>query len=234
MTLGKALPTEEQAEDQRKERFRAARELIRKLWRKAITLAIEGGRVVVIGAIGPRDQARLDEYREEIAEILAERDGESIAAGGGERKPINGSLLTSDRIEIRDIDFTRAGMRFDWNIYASVRQAVLNRGDGTQYRINRPAENGPYEYSGMENWNSVFEGETATYEEARAIIERHIAKLELQKQHVFNNPNAPWRLKPASEKQRDMLRKFKVPFGDDLTAGEASDTIDRLLKRKRA
>lgn len=240
MTLGKVLPTEEQREDQRKARRQAARDLIRKLWRKKITLAVEDGRIVIVGEIGPRDRAQLEEYQEEIAEILAERDGESIAAGSGERKPINGHLLTSDQIEIRDIDFTRAGMRFDWVINRENKEAYISNGDRFHV-IRRRADDLAYQIFFNQKYlidsryfATPSDQKCETWDDAKAVVERRIAKLEIQKQHVFNDPNAKWRSAPASEKQREMLRKFKVPYGPDLTKGEATDIISRFLRRKRA
>ena len=45
---------------------------------------------------------------------------------------------------------------------------------------------------------------------------------------------APWRVRPASQKQIDLLRKMRVPMpGGPLTAGQASDLIDVAMSRKR-
>lgn len=42
---------------------------------------------------------------------------------------------------------------------------------------------------------------------------------------VLSDPQAAWRRRPASDKQRWLLRKLRLPSQDDLTAGEASDLI---------
>jgi len=50
--------------------------------------------------------------------------------------------------------------------------------------------------------------------------------------------NAPWRNQPASEKQLELLRKFRVPFVPELTKGQAADILDpifeKLQKRREA
>lgn len=43
---------------------------------------------------------------------------------------------------------------------------------------------------------------------------------------------APWRRKPASEKQMALLRKWQIPFAPGLTAGDASDRIDLYQSRR--
>ncbi|MBT9282080.1 MAG: DEAD/DEAH box helicase family protein [Hydrogenibacillus schlegelii] len=42
----------------------------------------------------------------------------------------------------------------------------------------------------------------------------------------------PWQVKPATEKQRALLKQFRVDVSPAMTAGEASIVIDMLLKKK--
>jgi type I site-specific restriction endonuclease len=49
----------------------------------------------------------------------------------------------------------------------------------------------------------------------------------------FGNEQAAWRKKPASEKQLGMLRKFRIPVKEGLTAGEASDIISKVFEKKK-
>lgn len=44
---------------------------------------------------------------------------------------------------------------------------------------------------------------------------------------------APWRVRPASPKQRDLLTKWRVPYAQTITAGQASDLIDLAKARRR-
>jgi hypothetical protein len=39
------------------------------------------------------------------------------------------------------------------------------------------------------------------------------------------NPKAEWRRRPASDKQRWLLRKLHIPHAAEVTAGEASDLL---------
>lgn len=45
--------------------------------------------------------------------------------------------------------------------------------------------------------------------------------------------NAPWRARPASEKQLVALRRWKVPYTPPLTKGAASDLLDRAIAYAR-
>ncbi len=49
---------------------------------------------------------------------------------------------------------------------------------------------------------------------------------------VLVDRSAPWRTRPASAKQRDLLRKWRVRVGDEITAGEASDLIAARVARR--
>ncbi len=54
---------------------------------------------------------------------------------------------------------------------------------------------------------------------------------EYAKSLLFSDKNAPWRSKPASEKQKAVLLRMKIPFREDITGGEASDLISRRFNR---
>lgn len=47
----------------------------------------------------------------------------------------------------------------------------------------------------------------------------------------LKSQDAPWRRKPASHKQREILKKWGAPIKAGLTAGEASDLIDARMSR---
>lgn len=51
---------------------------------------------------------------------------------------------------------------------------------------------------------------------------------------VLVDPKARWRKDPASEKQVALLRKFRVPFREPLTKGEAGILLDKVFARRGA
>ena len=53
---------------------------------------------------------------------------------------------------------------------------------------------------------------------------------EIREKMGAEKPKNDWRSKPATQKQIDVLRRNKVPFGPSITMGEASDKIDELSK----
>lgn len=64
-----------------------------------------------------------------------------------------------------------------------------------------------------------------TVEQCKAAAEAHAKTL------LFGDENAAWKKKPASEKQKAMLAKFRIQFNDGITSGEASALIDARFKR---
>lgn len=51
---------------------------------------------------------------------------------------------------------------------------------------------------------------------------------------VLVDPKARWRKDPASEKQVALLKKFRVPFREPLTKGEAGILLDKVFARRGA
>jgi hypothetical protein len=49
---------------------------------------------------------------------------------------------------------------------------------------------------------------------------------------VLFDPAAPWRARPATDKQRAVLERLRVEVPDSLTAGEASDLISAAFARR--
>ena len=66
-----------------------------------------------------------------------------------------------------------------------------------------------------------------TAETCKKAAEDYAAKL------FFGDENAKWRQKPASEKQLKMLRQFRIPFADGISAGEASALIAKVFENKK-
>jgi ATP-dependent helicase IRC3 len=63
---------------------------------------------------------------------------------------------------------------------------------------------------------------------AQGAAESRARKTAYQK---LSDPNAPWRIRPASEKQIATMRKMRIRFHPRLTSGEASDLIASKLAR---
>jgi superfamily II DNA or RNA helicase len=68
---------------------------------------------------------------------------------------------------------------------------------------------------------------------AEAVREADI-RLSADQPRVFTDPKARWRRDPASEKQVALLRKFRVPFRQPLTKGEAGILLDKVFARRGA
>ncbi len=53
-----------------------------------------------------------------------------------------------------------------------------------------------------------------------------------EKKRILVDSNAPWRARQATHGQIFMLRKFQIPFSDEITCGEASDLIGHALAER--
>ena len=249
MTLGRILPTEEQVLSERAERRQRAKRLLRKLWLKRVTLKVVDDRIEIRGQVGPKYQREIDDLEAEIKEILTARDEASAEeeARQGERRPVNTSLLLSDKIEIREIDFERAAMRFDWDINRDALTATLwargKYGNNVFYEIRRSDPASPYFVETFSEYGEAFEQDRGSddalcetfdsWHEAKAFVERFLAERRLRQQKQWANPNAPWRSAPMTDRQREILNKFRIPYGADCTKGEASELIDAAFRRRK-
>lgn len=233
MTLGRILPTREQILSEKALRIKAAKELIRRLWRRRVTLKLVDERLEIRGPITLRDRRKVEDLTEEIKEILTERDTRSNEeeAREGERRAVNTALLLSHEIEVREIDFERAAIRFKWRVDPVDRRSVLDHG-GVQYEIWRPDPQGEYRFADMTTIGGIA-GRAGSYPEAKSIIERHIAAQEIRKRQIFSNPNAPWRSAPMTDRQKNTLDKLRIAYSDNTTKGEASDLIDAAFSRRK-
>ena len=115
---------------------------------------------------------------------------------------------------------------FEWQIYPQLRHAIL-RVAGHQFEIWRNQLSDDYQFADM-SWRSSFSGLARSYHEAREACEAEAKRL------LFGDRNAPWRSQPASEKQINLLRRFRIPIPENLTKGEASDLLDARFKKAKA
>lgn len=56
---------------------------------------------------------------------------------------------------------------------------------------------------------------------------------EHAKKVLFSDQNAPWAKKPATDKQLGMLKRFRIPYQEGITAGEASDLLTAFFEKKK-
>lgn len=227
MGLGKILPTEEQERNEKLERIKAAKRLIKKLWLKGINVSLVDGLIKIDGEIGPRDQKKVDEYSDEVRQVLEEKLLEQDNLAPGERRPPNTSLLSSDELEIRDINLAGGDFDFNWTIDAVNKRATL-RAEGIGYEIKKVNE--MYEYEDTEN---SIAGTVETWAQAKLAVELRIKTLRVRRRRRLDDPNAAWKQKPVTEKQIGLMRKFLIPIPAGCTSGQASVMIQRVFDRKK-
>ncbi len=112
---------------------------------------------------------------------------------------------------------------FDWIIHRERKQSFLISG-GHEFMISKIGDT--YTYADL-SWSGKFQGQTRDYNEAKEECEAELRR------KLFGDKDAPWRGKPASEKQIALLAKFKIPVKPDITKGEASDLLDAKFSKKK-
>lgn len=115
---------------------------------------------------------------------------------------------------------------FEWQIDLDAKRSKLHAG-GHTFEIWREGGSSWYGFADM-HWRGTLNGRTMNYLEARARIEDEARRL------LFGDKDAPWRGAPASEKQVNLLVKFRIPFEPNITKGQASDLLDARFKKARA
>jgi len=68
---------------------------------------------------------------------------------------------------------------------------------------------------------------------AQMYAEQQTRKLQAGERHLVD-PNASWRFRPASDKQLQKLRQFRLPIPPGCTAGQASELMDAWFAKKKA
>ncbi len=121
---------------------------------------------------------------------------------------------------------TRFTGAFDWDVIPEQRLAVL-RIAGGEFHIWRAPSEDLYHYADM-SWSGNLQGQASTYAEAKAACES-AAKIQF-----FGGLDAPWRGKPASDKQIALLTKLRIPFAPHITKGEAAALIDARFAPRKA
>jgi superfamily II DNA or RNA helicase len=162
---------------------------------------------------------------EEVRAALKREKGEDEQAAAEQL-----SLPDMAEGEVRAKDVNLFGGRepkkplFEWEINAEAKRSKLHVA-GHTFEIWREGGTSWYSFGDM-HWKGTLSGRTTDYREARARIEEEAKRI------LFGDQNAPWRQKPASEKQVSLLLKFKIPFEANITKGQASDLLDARLSKK--
>lgn len=112
---------------------------------------------------------------------------------------------------------------FEWHIYPERKESFLVS-SGHEFMISKVGDT--YTFADL-SWSGKFQGQTGDYNEAKEACETEMRR------RLFGNKDAPWRQKPASEKQIALLTKFKIPVKPDITKGEASDLLDAKFGKKK-
>lgn len=152
---------------------------------------------------------------------------------------LNAHAKTFDIWTVRDMEEYGRGLAMRW-IRTDEEAFRLNYpwGDGTEViRIERDIV-GHFEVRATYTKGKKDPGQTRelakhvpTASAALALAEAFVNNERTSVKKLKDN-NAPWRSKPASEKQLALLRRRKVPFNPGISSGEASDLIDLAMSRR--
>jgi len=130
------------------------------------------------------------------------------------------------RLVARDVELFRS-VPMAW-VRVSPEHFVLGVGDG--HLELRPRGEGFAVLHRHRGGEAELMGAAGTLELALGIAEDHVRGLRAE---TLVRPDAPWRAKPATEKQLSALRRLRVPAGAGLTAGEASELLTAAVARLR-
>ncbi len=171
------------------------------------------------------------------------RDGESIieAKEREKQEQLTGELIearertTKVTKRVHDLEINLLN-RFDWKrkpggVYS------LEVGENKHKVVLVPSENVTGYYSvwarlapdfKMQQWlpDAPLEWAQMHAEMKAKLIQSSEKKL------VLVDKSAPWRALPVSNKQLFMLRKFNIPFTEEITSGEASDLIGHEIAKR--
>lgn len=159
---------------------------------------------------------------ETITEAVArEKQLALLQAEEEEKAKVNGKLVGREA----SLFGNRFTGKFNWEILPEQRLAVL-RSAGHEFHIWKPEGAAEYWYADM-SWSGNLEGRAANYADARQACE------QAAKTAIFGGEDAPWRSKPASDKQIELLRKLRISFDPHITKGQAAALIDRRFASQR-
>lgn len=137
---------------------------------------------------------------------------------------IEGKLIAAD-VDLwrgeRPMASARKSFSFHWQYDISGQRALFVR-DRTI--TVRPMADENWIATDRQNFRAIRGGA----EEAMAEAEAFARSL------MFGDRDAPWRLKPATEKQLARLKQWRIPHRDNITSGEASDLMSAWLEHRKA
>jgi ATP-dependent helicase IRC3 len=112
---------------------------------------------------------------------------------------------------------------FEWQHYPKLKKSYLKSAKH-EFMIAKIGDT--YTFADM-TWGSNFQGQTRNPREAQRACEQEARRL------LSEDKSAPWRSQPASEPQIDLLLKYRINFGPNITKGEASDLLDAKFGKKK-
>jgi len=152
-----------------------------------------------------------------------EKEDEEAAAEQMEFPEMATGEVVAQEVNLFQPKGTQRKPLFEWQIRKEERRATLNIA-GHRFEIWRDRTSDDYQFADM-SWRGNFAGFAPEYHEART-------RCEEEAKRILFGKDAAWRSAPASEKQVDLLLKFKIPFGPTITKGEASDLLDAKFQKK--
>jgi Helicase conserved C-terminal domain len=189
-------------------------------------------------------EAALEKFKEEFPTIDVEA---LLKAGRLTLAQLQAKASTFDVWKVPDLGSFREVVTLNWI-----------RGSGDSFTLSYPWQDGQEKLAVQANMLGKYEV-VATFRQA---IEEHgryvrtdtrqrtlatdlpgpVEALKLAEHFVMQERgsvsrlranDAPWRSRPASTKQLDLLRKWRVPIPKTCTSGQASDLIDLARSRRR-
>ncbi len=168
-------------------------------------------------------------------------DGESVKAAKERKRRETGLRIQQERmtkVTGRAVDLTvNILARLEWRRLASGTY-VLEIGERKHKILLIPSEEKEGYYSVWAKLAPDFKRQQWLKESPLDWAQQH-AEMKArilqsdEKKLILVDNNAPWRSRPASLKQICLLRKFNIPFTDDISSGEASDLIGQALAEQK-
>ena len=161
------------------------------------------------------------------AKARAEREQQAIKAGESKERT---TIVTRRELDVE----VNVLARMDWKRHLNG-VYVLEVGEQKHRILLFPSDTVPGLYSVWAKLAPDFRGQQWCHEVPLEWAMQHAeikARLLQSEKKALVDNNAPWRSFPVSNKQLFMLRKFGIPFTEDLTSGEASDLIGKAIAER--
>lgn len=178
----------------------------------------------LIGRDPQKQRRQIDSFRDWIAEPDEAGEGDGPEAKGDlgqqfvqKAKAIE--LIDRKRLAWTQIDLSKNGMPVFALPAGEQGQVVLQDDQQGAFNVIR---------FGRDRSREVL-GEHMDIGYAQGVAESFVAEVGAM---ALVNPRSRWRKNPISDKQKELMRKWRLPFTDDMTSGEASELISAEKLRR--